>query len=77
MLENLEPIQPVRNCKMRSIIDSLETEDADILKVALADRNKWRDYPLTKALEARGIQVSPNVLSKHRNNSCSCRFANA
>jgi hypothetical protein len=77
MLENLEPVKRVLPCKMRNIIANLEPEDRDILNVALADTVKWQDWPLYRALEERGIQVSPNVLTKHRRNLCSCRLINA
>ncbi len=77
MLENLEPIQKVLPCKVRTIIESLNESDRDILIAALTDTTKWQDWPLYKALEQRGVQVSPNVLIKHRRNLCSCRLINA
>lgn len=77
MLENLEPEKPVRNCKVRTVVEQLDAADADILRNALADKNKWRDYPLSKALEGRGIYISPNSITKHRAGACSCRFVNA
>ena len=77
MLENLEPNKPIRNCKIRTILGQLDETDGNILRDALADRNKWQDYPLSKALENRGIHVSPNSITKHRAGACSCRFVNA
>lgn len=77
MLENLEPAKPIRNCKVRTILAELAETDANILKDALADRTKWQDYPLSKALEGRGIHISPNSLSKHRSGACSCRLIHA
>lgn len=77
MLENLEPNKSVRNCKIRTILSELDEADAKILEDALADTAKWGDYVLSKALEARGIHVSPNPIAHHRKNGCSCRFANA
>lgn len=77
MLENLEPEKPVRNCKVRTILEQLDEADANILRSAIADRNKWRDYPLSKALEGRGVFMSPNSITKHRNGACSCRLINA
>lgn len=77
MLENLEPNKPVRNCKVRTILEQLDEGDAKILGAALADKGKWQDYPLSKALEGRGVHVSPNSLSKHRAGACSCRLVNA
>jgi hypothetical protein len=77
MLENLEPAKPIRNCKVRTILQQLDESDANILRTALADKVKWQDYPLSKALESRGIHISPNSLSKHRATACSCRFVHA
>jgi hypothetical protein len=77
MLENLEPTKPVRNCKVRTILEQLDEVDANILRDALADKMKWQDYPLSKALEGRGVHVSPNSLAKHRAGACSCRLVNA
>lgn len=77
MLENLQPERPIRNCKVRTILEQLDDADANILRDALADKVKWQDYPLSKALEGRGVHVSPNSLSKHRASACSCRLVNA
>lgn len=77
MLENLEPVKPIRSCKIRTILEQLDESDQKILVDALADRGKWQDYPLSKALESRGIHVSPNSISKHRDRTCSCRLVHA
>jgi hypothetical protein len=77
MLENLEPNKPIRNCKIRTILEQLDETDGNILRDALGDRKKWQDYPLSKALENRGVHVSPNSITKHRAGACSCRFVNA
>ena len=77
MLENLEPNKPIRNCKVRTYIESLDDADANILRDAISDRKKWGDYPLSKALEGRGVHISPNSITKHRASACSCRFVKA
>ena len=77
MLENLEPPTKVLPCKVRTVMATMSQQDIDILNAALADTVKWADWPLYKALEARGVEVSPNVLTKHRRNLCSCRLLNA
>ena len=77
MLENLEPPKAIRPCKIRTIMERMDQTDVDILNAALADENKWKDWVLFRALEERGVEVSPNVLTKHRRNLCSCRFINA
>lgn len=77
MLENLEPNKSIRNCKVRTVLEQLDDSDGNILRDALADTKKWGDYPLSKALESRGVHISPNSLSKHRAGACSCRFVNA
>ena len=77
MLENLEPPKRILPCKMRTIMERMDQADVDILNAALADEHKWKDWVLYRALEERGIEISANVLTKHRRNLCSCRFVNA
>lgn len=72
MLENLVVEKKQTNCKVRTILGQLDDADRAILLDVLADRDTWLDYPLFCALRARGVQVSPNVLSKHRAGNCSC-----
>lgn len=77
MLENLEPPKRILPCKVRTIMGRMDQTDIDILNAAFADENKWKDWVLYRALEERGIEISPNILTKHRRNLCSCRFINA
>jgi len=75
MLEGLTPVAAIRSCKVRTIADTLETEDRRILMDALADRS-WGDLNLTKALNDRGIDISNFAIRRHRRNECSCRKLN-
>lgn len=71
MLENLEPVVNVLNCKVRTILKQLDAKDAEILTKALAD-DRWTPYALSKALAERGLALSDKVISKHQMKACSC-----
>jgi len=75
-LENLQPIQTERTCKVRTIKqglkDSGEENDFNVFCNAIADLGMWPAHTLSKALGQRGIQVSGHVISRHRSGECSC-----
>lgn len=77
MLEDLKPMDAVRSCKVRAILDTLDEPDQDILMGALLDRETWNDNSLAKALTSKGLGVSPNTVAKHRNRVCTCRLLGA
>jgi hypothetical protein len=77
MLEDLKPLGSLRSCKVRSILDTLEDTDQEILMQALLNREKWNDNALAKALTGKGLGVSPNTVAKHRNRVCTCRLIDA
>jgi len=72
LLDGLEPVVPVRNCKTRNVLESLDKDDRKILEAALADRDKWSNYGLSKALSDRGIIIKGDTLAIHRRGECSC-----
>lgn len=72
ILDGFEPIAPVRNCKTRSVLEGLEKDDRKILEAALADREKWSNHSLSKALAERGIFIKGDTLGIHRRGECSC-----
>jgi hypothetical protein len=72
LLDGFEPVVPLRNCKTRAVLESLDKEDRKILEAALADRKKWSSYGLSKALADRGIIIKGDTLGIHRRGECSC-----
>jgi hypothetical protein len=77
MLENLTPPARVLPCKVRTILQALETSDRNILIGALADTESWRDHLLSQELGKRGLPVSPGSIRKHRHAQCSCGLIRA
>lgn len=72
ILDGLEPVPSLRSCKTRSVLESLAKDDRKILEDALADRQKWSNYALSKALAERGIIIKGDTLGIHRRGECSC-----
>jgi hypothetical protein len=71
MLEGLEPPKKTPACKVRSVLESLEAKDREILKKALADA-EWPHSTLTHELNRRGITISEQPVRTHRIGRCSC-----
>ena len=71
MLENLEPIALPRTCKVRTIMESLDTNDRATLVKALADP-RWSANGLSVALEQRGVALAGKLITKHQQHRCSC-----
>lgn len=71
MLEGLHPNKPEYSCKIRTLLTTLEPEDAKILNEALLNP-EWTANGLAKALSGRGLQVSGHVVSRHMKKECSC-----
>ena len=72
LLDNFEPTTYRQPCRVRAVIESLDKNDQQILVAALADRNKWPNLTLSKALIQRGIDLKDKTISNHRNGGCSC-----
>ena len=72
MLEGLSPNQRHYPCNVRTLIDSLEPTDKEILEEAIADEKKWTAYGLHAALKARGVKLNDKAILKHRVGDCSC-----
>jgi len=72
ILDGFEPVVPIRSCKTRNVLESLAKDDRKILEAALADREKWSNYVLSKALADRGIIIKGDTLGIHRRGECSC-----
>ncbi len=72
MLENLSHEKKLGNCKVRSLIESLDKKDAELLRGYIADTENWSAYSLSGALSKRGVVLDDKVIMKHRDNLCSC-----
>jgi len=73
MLEGLKRPDIIRPCKVRSILDSLNDRDQEILMEALLDP-EWKSHTLAVEMTKLGLTVSANSVHKHRQRSCSCRL---
>ena len=71
MLENLKP--PVRqfSCRVRTVLNSLESKDAKILEQALVSPD-WAAKSLSNELKKLGLLLSDNAITNHRKKSCAC-----
>jgi hypothetical protein len=71
MLEGLEPTARKSSCKVRTILESLDSKDQSILVDALANED-WTAASLARELTARGIAVSEKPIMNHKRKRCSC-----
>ena len=72
MLENLSVEKKLGNCKVRSLYETLDAKDAELLKGYISDEATWSSYTLALALSKRGVSLDDKVITKHRNKLCSC-----
>ena len=72
ILDNLQPTNRSYSCRLRTILNELETTDQQILEAAIQDVANWSASALSKALTARGIKIADTSISKHRDGNCSC-----
>ena len=73
MLEGLQPNKDNRlKCKVRTVMNDLSEEDANLLRGYLADEATWSANALSNSLKELNVIVSANVIIKHRNKFCSC-----
>lgn len=72
LLKDLKP--PVRkySCKVRTLTNAMEKDDAKILMDAINNINGWPARTLQNALEERGIILSDLTINRHRRGTCSC-----
>lgn len=71
LLKGLTP--PIRQwaCAVRTMIASLEKDDAEILTAAV-NNPEWKYLALENALALRGIVLSQGAIKRHRTKVCSC-----
>lgn len=72
MLENLIPPSRIKPCKVRTILESLEPGDREILEAAVMDYKKWQVRTLTDELRKLGLNISDRPIANHRAKECSC-----
>jgi hypothetical protein len=71
MLEGLTPQVRKSSCKVRTILETLDTKDQAILVDAIANQ-AWTSTALARELTARGIAISDKPVMLHRRKECSC-----
>ena len=72
LLTNLTPPKRLFHCKVRTLLQTLDDKDAQILKQAVEDIQGWPARTLQNALEARGVVLSDLTINRHRKKLCSC-----
>lgn len=76
LLDGLEPPVKRDSCRVRTILESLEKKDQEILNNALADEITWKAKTLSDSLKQRGLQIVDTGISRHRRQLCSCFRSN-
>lgn len=72
MLEDLTPPVKISACKVRTVLNELNDKDQAILEKAIGDVQSWPAKTLSRELNARGILLLDQTLTKHRQGLCSC-----
>lgn len=73
MLEGLTPPKPKTvYCKIDEWLKKLDEKDTQILIDALNDVQGWPHSTLSRALRAKGVDVSDTTIGKHRHKDCAC-----
>jgi hypothetical protein len=67
----MEPQTKKQPCKVRTVLESLEAKDKEILIKALAD-TQWTATALARELTSRGIAISEKPIMAHKRKGCSC-----
>lgn len=73
MLEDLEPIRPIRSCKIRTLKEGLDSKDQLLLDEYLADPIQWTPYTLARALGSKGLKIDHRQIVQHRELVCTCK----
>jgi hypothetical protein len=71
MLSDMVPPKRIPSCRVRTILESLDTDDRKILESALLS-DEWSGSALSSALKERGLVVSAEIIRQHRRGGCSC-----
>jgi DNA-binding HxlR family transcriptional regulator len=71
MLEGMTPTQRKAPCKVRAVLESLDSKDQVILVNAISNES-WGPASLARELTSRGIPISEKPIVAHRRKACSC-----
>ncbi len=71
MLENLVLPKKAYPCKVRELAEAMTEKDRAVFLAAVVDP-AWPIITLSEELRARGVDISPTPLTKHRRKACSC-----
>jgi hypothetical protein len=71
MLEGLSIPVKVLPCRVRTVKETLNKVDQDILEAAISNP-EWRYKTLSNELRKREITISDTALKHHRERRCSC-----
>lgn len=72
LLAGLTPTIKRASCKVRTLLDTLEPKDAEILEQALTNVHIWPARTLQNALAERKLIISDVSIGRHRKGQCSC-----
>ncbi len=72
LLTELQPPNKKYPCKIRTLLETLESEDSQILQAAINDPTLWPAKTLQKSLNNLGLKLSDLTIQRHRSKSCSC-----
>lgn len=71
MLEDLIPPGRQFTCKVRTVADSLDAKDREILLNAV-NSDEWSFKTLSNELAKRGLVIVDTGIAKHRRKQCAC-----
>lgn len=72
MLEDLKPEIKRGSCRIRTLYETLEPNDAKLLRQYIGDEETWGSWALASALSQRGIRIDHKTIKRHRDKICSC-----
>jgi hypothetical protein len=71
MLEDLKPPGRQFTCKVRTVAETLDAKDKEILLNAV-NSEEWSFSSLSNELAKRGLVIVDTGIAKHRRKQCSC-----
>jgi hypothetical protein len=71
MLEDLKPPTRQYTCKVKTIVEQLETKDREILLAAVMSPD-WPYKTLSNELAKRGLDIADVTIKAHRIKACGC-----
>ena len=71
LLSDLAPASKQWPCKVRTVMETLDKADAEILSAAVMNP-EWKYQTLETALAGKGINLGSAIIKRHRLKGCSC-----